>query len=205
MAGGCGEADFEQLAAGGGVEPDNQTGPGHARRGWARPGRRHTRSRTGCKMNQAASARLRGQARTSGPPRPNTGTTTRRERWARLRRSLWQPPRAHGEQPRERVVGPLELFYDLPVPAARPHLRRGGGGVRRRRRRAVGATGPRPRAGSAAQHPLGVRRRAPPSQRSRPTHRVTLPAHPGRAFRPHLPRVTPRQSWPGGPLMAERS
>jgi low temperature requirement protein LtrA len=36
-------------------------------------------------------------------------------RWARLRRSLWQPPRAHGEQPRERVVGPLELFYDLAV------------------------------------------------------------------------------------------
>jgi low temperature requirement protein LtrA len=28
---------------------------------------------------------------------------------------LWQPPRAHGEQPRERVVGPLELFYDLAV------------------------------------------------------------------------------------------
>jgi low temperature requirement protein LtrA len=39
----------------------------------------------------------------------------RRQRWARLRRSLWQPPRAHGEQPRERVVGPLELFYDLAV------------------------------------------------------------------------------------------
>ena len=39
----------------------------------------------------------------------------RGERWARLRRSLWQPPRAHGEQPRERVVGPLELFYDLAV------------------------------------------------------------------------------------------
>jgi low temperature requirement protein LtrA len=37
------------------------------------------------------------------------------ERWARLRRSLWQPPRPHGEQPRERVVGPLELFYDLAV------------------------------------------------------------------------------------------
>jgi low temperature requirement protein LtrA len=37
------------------------------------------------------------------------------ERWARLRRSLWQPPRRHGEQPRERVVGPLELFYDLAV------------------------------------------------------------------------------------------
>jgi low temperature requirement protein LtrA len=39
----------------------------------------------------------------------------RRERWARLRRSLWQPPRPHGEAPRERVVGPLELFYDLAV------------------------------------------------------------------------------------------
>ena len=38
-----------------------------------------------------------------------------RERWARLRRSLWQPPRPHGEQPRERAVGPLELFYDLAV------------------------------------------------------------------------------------------
>jgi len=62
------------------------------------------------RLGQAA-----GPARASGPPRPNTGTTTRRERWARLRRSLWQPPRAHGEQPRERVVGPLELFYDLAV------------------------------------------------------------------------------------------
>ena len=38
-----------------------------------------------------------------------------RQRWARLRRSVWQPPRPHGEQPRERVVGPLELFYDLAV------------------------------------------------------------------------------------------
>jgi low temperature requirement protein LtrA len=37
------------------------------------------------------------------------------ERWARLRRSLWQPPRPHGEAPRERAVGPLELFYDLAV------------------------------------------------------------------------------------------
>lgn len=36
-------------------------------------------------------------------------------RWQRLRRSLWQPPRPHGAQPRERVVGPLELFYDLAV------------------------------------------------------------------------------------------
>jgi low temperature requirement protein LtrA len=37
------------------------------------------------------------------------------QRWARLRSSLWQPPRPHGEQPRERTVGPLELFYDLAV------------------------------------------------------------------------------------------
>ena len=56
-----------------------------------------------------------GPARASRPPQPNTGATTRRERWARLRRSLWQPPCAHGEQPRERAVGPLELFYDLAV------------------------------------------------------------------------------------------
>jgi hypothetical protein len=33
------------------------------------------------RLGQAA-----GPARTSGPPQPNTGTTTRRERWARLRR-----------------------------------------------------------------------------------------------------------------------
>jgi Bacterial low temperature requirement A protein (LtrA) len=39
----------------------------------------------------------------------------RRERWDRLRRALWQPPRPHGEAPRGRVVGPLELFYDLAV------------------------------------------------------------------------------------------
>jgi low temperature requirement protein LtrA len=38
-----------------------------------------------------------------------------RQRWRRLRGSLWQPPRPHGQQPRERVVGPLELFYDLAV------------------------------------------------------------------------------------------
>jgi hypothetical protein len=41
--------------------------------------------------------------------------TSRQLRWARLRRSMWQPPRAHGEQPRTRVVGPLDLFYDLAV------------------------------------------------------------------------------------------
>src|SRR5690348_7498546 len=45
----------------------------------------------------------------------NRTPLTRRERWARLRHSLWQPPRPHGEQPRERAVGPLELFYDLAV------------------------------------------------------------------------------------------
>ena len=32
-----------------------------------------------------------------------------------MRHELWQPPRPHGEQPHERVVGPLELFYDLVV------------------------------------------------------------------------------------------
>ncbi|MGW3291198.1 low temperature requirement protein A [Streptomyces sp. NPDC001002] len=41
--------------------------------------------------------------------------TSRDEQWARLRRQLWRPPRAHGEQPQHRVVGPLELFYDLIV------------------------------------------------------------------------------------------
>jgi low temperature requirement protein LtrA len=45
----------------------------------------------------------------------DTGPVAGRELWARLRRSVWQPPRPHGEQPRERVVGPLELFYDLAV------------------------------------------------------------------------------------------
>jgi low temperature requirement protein LtrA len=61
----------------------------------------------------------RGQAadpaRASRPPQLGAGTATRRNDWARLRRSLWQPPRPHGEQPHERVVGPLELFYDLAV------------------------------------------------------------------------------------------
>ncbi|HEY2285497.1 MAG TPA: low temperature requirement protein A [Streptosporangiaceae bacterium] len=36
-------------------------------------------------------------------------------RWGQLHRYLWRPPRRHGEQPQERVVGPLELFYDLAV------------------------------------------------------------------------------------------
>jgi low temperature requirement protein LtrA len=50
-----------------------------------------------------------------GPPQSGSGPAARRERWARLRRFLWQPPRPHGEQPRERTVGPIELFYDLAV------------------------------------------------------------------------------------------
>ncbi|MFJ2396726.1 low temperature requirement protein A [Streptomyces sp. NPDC087843] len=41
--------------------------------------------------------------------------SSRHEQWAGLRRHLWQPPRPHGEQPPERSVGPLELFYDLVV------------------------------------------------------------------------------------------
>ena len=40
---------------------------------------------------------------------------SRRQRWAQLRSSVWQSPRPHGQQPRERVVSPLELFYDLAV------------------------------------------------------------------------------------------
>jgi Bacterial low temperature requirement A protein (LtrA) len=54
-----------------------------------------------------------GPAAAPGPELP--GRRIRRERWDRLRRSLWQPPRHHGEQPEKRVVGPLELFYDLAV------------------------------------------------------------------------------------------
>jgi low temperature requirement protein LtrA len=56
-----------------------------------------------------------GPARAPRPPQRGAGAKTRRERWAGLRRSLWQPPRPHGEQRPERVVGPLELFYDLAV------------------------------------------------------------------------------------------
>jgi low temperature requirement protein LtrA len=57
-----------------------------------------------------------GDAASGGMSRPEpVGGSNRQERWRRLRRLLWQPPRPHGEQPRERVVGPLELFYDLAV------------------------------------------------------------------------------------------
>src|SRR5215467_14727121 len=66
-------------------------------------------------MNQAGAARPPARPGASRPAESDAGTTTRRERWARLSRYLWQPPRPHGEQPRERVVGPLELFYDLAV------------------------------------------------------------------------------------------
>ena len=56
-----------------------------------------------------------GPVRASRPSQPPAGAATRRQGWARLRRALWQPPRPHGEQLHERVVGPLELFYDLAV------------------------------------------------------------------------------------------
>ena len=57
-----------------------------------------------------------GTARRTGTSEdPVSQRASRAEFWARLLRSLWQPPRPHGEQPRERVVGPLELFYDLAV------------------------------------------------------------------------------------------
>ena len=45
------------------------------------------------------------------------GMAAHSEFWVRLRGQLWQPPRPHGQQPRQRVVGPLELFYDLVVVA----------------------------------------------------------------------------------------
>src|ERR1700723_3193733 len=61
------------------------------------------------------SSRRSGPARAASPLQPGPGAAARRERWARLRRPLWRPPPPHGEQPRERVVGPLELFYDLAV------------------------------------------------------------------------------------------
>ncbi|HEY3089822.1 MAG TPA: low temperature requirement protein A [Jatrophihabitantaceae bacterium] len=48
-------------------------------------------------------------------PAHSSGGGTDPGHWARLRQYLWQPPRPHGEQPPRRVVGPLELFYDLAV------------------------------------------------------------------------------------------
>ena len=57
-----------------------------------------------------------GSPRSSRPEQHGAASaTTRRERLTRLRRFLWQPPRPHGEERPERVVGPLELFYDLAV------------------------------------------------------------------------------------------
>jgi len=59
-----------------------------------------------------------GQARAARPAQPgNGGAISRRQRLTRIRRALWQPPRPHGEERPERVVGPLELFYDLAVVA----------------------------------------------------------------------------------------
>jgi hypothetical protein len=55
------------------------------------------------------------RAEAAGSARPPRLALTWRDRWDRLHRFQWQPPRPHGEQPRERVVGPLELCYDLAV------------------------------------------------------------------------------------------
>ncbi|HEY3650174.1 MAG TPA: low temperature requirement protein A [Streptosporangiaceae bacterium] len=52
-------------------------------------------------------------------------------------------------------------------PGARPYQRRRGSSMPGRRRREAGAPRPRSRARSAAQHPLGIRRRAPPDRRCR--------------------------------------
>src|SRR6266487_1924987 len=87
------------------------TGPGPDTTSW--PGPRVSRKESTWMRDE--SGRGQAPARASSPPHPGTGAAARRERWARLRRTLWQPPRPHGEQPRERVVGPLELFYDLAV------------------------------------------------------------------------------------------
>ncbi|GAA3777181.1 low temperature requirement protein A [Streptomyces coacervatus] len=59
---------------------------------------------------------MRNQGQEPTPSLPGTPATSGDATLLqRLRRQLWQPPRAHGEQPQERVVGPLELFYDLVV------------------------------------------------------------------------------------------
>jgi hypothetical protein len=55
-----------------------------------------------------------GNAKT---PQDLRGMAVGRERWTRVRRRLWQPPRRHGQQPLERTVSPVELFYDLVVVA----------------------------------------------------------------------------------------
>src|SRR5262249_40106196 len=90
------------MGPGGGPDGGHIVAAGPPPDGAPAPGRR---GRTGQRDRPVA-----GRA-----PRPASVTMTRRERWARARRSLWQPPRPHGEQPHERVVGPLELFYDLAV------------------------------------------------------------------------------------------
>src|SRR4030081_1645705 len=69
------------------------------------------------KRTRGTSQPRSGGAKPAPPAHPRVSTTAHRERWARRRPQLWQPPRAHGEQPRDRVVGPLELFYDLSIVA----------------------------------------------------------------------------------------
>jgi low temperature requirement protein LtrA len=66
-------------------------------------------------LGDEAGAGADADGRPAAPADELAGGRTRRDRWDRLRRSLWQPPRHHGDQPHERVVGPLELFYDLAV------------------------------------------------------------------------------------------
>jgi hypothetical protein len=66
-------------------------------------------------QDQSGGGRATGPAGASRPPQPDAGANAGQGNWARIRSSLWQPPRPHGEQPREREVGPLELFYDLAV------------------------------------------------------------------------------------------
>jgi low temperature requirement protein LtrA len=66
-------------------------------------------------LGDEAGAGADGDGPAAAPAAELAGGISRRDRWDRLRRSLWQPPRHHGEQPHERVVGPLELFYDLAV------------------------------------------------------------------------------------------
>src|SRR5260370_41489547 len=110
----CDASAWPQTASWRASTPPKSTSPGHARPGRAPAGAprkepNRMQDHTG-RLGHAADA-----ARASRPPQPGTRVAARGECWARLRRSLWQPPRPHGEQPRERVVGPLALFYDLAV------------------------------------------------------------------------------------------
>src|SRR5271169_4634174 len=110
----CDASAWPQTASCRASTSPKSTNPGNARPGQAPAGAsgkepNRVQDQSG-RHGQAADA-----ARASCPPQPGTRIAGVGERWARLRRLLWQPPRPHGEQPRERVVGPLELFYDLAV------------------------------------------------------------------------------------------